>query len=379
MVNTFFISLFLAELVWPSFDKAPIVIFGTWGLIRLITVRQLRVTVSELLFMLFMVSMLITCITVGFSGDTPQYLLLFILQFGLISFIVTSQKKDPDFIKTAIRSFVNWNVFIGAVGIIDYVLYQVGVTSIIRDYYLASKVDSFYAGPNIFGILCAFSLMFHIRQYNLKTLVTRQLAKTVILYLAVLVSASAMALGLLLLFIVMQKLNALRVLVIATLVIVALVSFEVFYGFQNVPYQLILNKRLELWVDAFAMWSDSVFFGIGTGNFQLNNGVQFDTGESGQDYGLHSLYLWLIIETGIVGSVIFLALIIHLLVKSLRTTSSQFAIPIFTLLLVSQLTEFDLDHEELFVLLFWLVAVSLLRSNEIYHRVGFGKKSKIPL
>jgi len=79
------------------------------------------------------------------------------------------------------------------------------------------------------------------------------------------------------------------------------------------------------------------------------------------------LYLWLIIETGIVGTVLFMLFLIYLLLHVKKLGVQKYAIPLFGLILVSQLTEFYLEHEEIFVLLFWLVAVSLILPNTLYN------------
>lgn len=367
MVSVFFISLLLSDVVWAPLDKLPLIVFGLVGLYYLGAYRRFRISLAELFYLAFCSSMLFTAISVGFTGNILSYLFLFILQIGLISFIVTKQNINKWFIVNSIESFINWSVAYSIIGAIDFIMYEVGISSIIRDYYYTNKVDSFYGSPNIFGIMSAFALMFLLRQEGLKARSFLKYAKMVALLIAILLSQSGMALGLLLFYILLEKLSWLKILLLAFLLVFGVLLFEMYYGVLNIPIQIILNKRFELWEAAFEMWKQSKVFGIGTGNFQLTNAVTFDADITGQSFGLHSMYMWLIIETGIVGFVLF-AVILWCLIIKIRLSFSKYEMPFLILLLISQLTESFLQYEELYMMLFWLLAMSFGRDIPIFVR-----------
>jgi len=76
-----------------------------------------------------------------------------------------------------------------------------------------------------------------------------------------------------------------------------------------------------------------------------------------ENYGLHSLYLWLLVETGLVGLLIFSLYVFLVLVNAKHKNVFVYT---FVLALLSQLTEFYLDHVEVFSLLFFILVVKII-------------------
>lgn len=71
-------------------------------------------------------------------------------------------------------------------------------------------------------------------------------------------------------------------------------------------------------------------------------------------WGLHSMFLWLLIETGIIGIVIYIIFIIIIL--RLKNISQKYK-KLFLIILFSQITEFFLDHVEYFQLFYYFIIV----------------------
>lgn len=81
--------------------------------------------------------------------------------------------------------------------------------------------------------------------------------------------------------------------------------------------QTITNKRYEmLWLPAVYLFLESPFFGIGWGNFKYSF-VRYFTYTANQN-NAHNVYLQLLCETGVVGTVIILGAIILTLYKTMR-------------------------------------------------------------
>lgn len=366
MVSVFFIFLLLADLLHPALDKVPVLFFGMYGLLVLLVKRKTKILIPEMGYLLFLFSMCVTAVLVDFSGNTIAYLVLFCLQLGVFSYVIFQQKRDRNFINNGINSFINWNIVIGVVGLLDFLAYSAGVITPIRDYFYSFKVDSFYANPNVFGMMASFSIIFMIRRNSFRRFDRKDMIKMGVLSISIILSTSSMALGLPLIYLVVQRFSLSKAILLSVAIMSAILLYELKFGFENIPIQVLLNKRLELWISAFQMWSEAPLFGVGTGNFQLQNTVVFEGRAIGSDFGLHSLYLWLIIETGIVGSACFVLFLVSIIYRSTQFTYSKYSIPIFGMLLFSQLTEFYLEHEEVFMLLFWLIVTSLILPTNLY-------------
>ncbi len=67
-------------------------------------------------------------------------------------------------------------------------------------------------------------------------------------------------------------------------------------------------------------------------------------------WGLHSMFLWLLVETGIVGIIIYIIFIANIL--RLKNVPQKYK-KLFLIILFSQITEFFLDHVEYFQLLYY--------------------------
>ncbi len=357
MVHLFFISLILSDLVHTSFDKLAIIVFGILGLYSWLIKRKLKLFAFEAFYLFFVFMMLVTAIKVNFSGNTFQYLFLFILQFGLLSYILDQQLKNKHYIANCFEQIIKWNLFVSLVGIFDFMLYKIGIVSPIRDYFYSFKVDSFYPSPNVYGVISAFCLVFTLRKVELTGYSYTRMITLIIFSISVLLSTSSMALGIPLLYLIIKRLNHFYMVLAVAGVIILISYWELYAGYPDIPVDLILNKRLEIWIHAFQMWLESPYFGIGTGNFQLFNDLQFSGRDIGSSYGLHSIYMWLIIETGIVGTFAFILFFITAVVRIYNYKKKRIIFSFFLLIFICQLTEFYLDHEEVFVLLFWLIVV----------------------
>lgn len=371
MVNVFFVFLILADLVHQELDKVPVVIFGCMGLYYLFVVRKLKITKAEFFYIIFILSMFTSAIFVGFSINIMLYLVLFTLQLGMVSYITFHQMRDFGYLERSMGWVVSWNLLIGVFGILDFVFFQMGVVSPIRDYFHSYKVDSFYASPNIYGVMASFCLIYLLGGVKFFSFKFSDVAKIILLTVSVVLSTSTMAMGLVLLFLMyklLQNIAFYKLVGVFFVLITSLILLGVYVGVDNMPIQSILNKRLELWVESFNMWSKSPFFGIGTGNFQILNDVEFDGVSTKGEFGLHSLFLWLIVETGIIGFISFFIFVLSVLHASRRHAHRRFAIVVFVLILISQLTEFYLDHEEVFMMLFWMSIVSLTITNNLYSK-----------
>ena len=371
MVNVFFICLILADLVYPELDKLPVLIYGILGFYYILSGIRLTVSPAESIYFLFLLLISVSTFFIDFIGNSRVYLVLFTLQLGIFSYITYRQKLDFMYLDKSISSFINWNVFIGMIGMLDFIVFQLGIISPIRDYFYASKVDSFYANPNTFGIMASFSLIFilvNIQGFRLKLF---EFFKIIVLMISVGISTSSMAIGLVMMFFLYKlvKSRSFKMLVLLLLCMICMFLFIAWNAdFNSISIQSLLNKRLELWRESIRLWFDSPMFGIGTGNFQFLNEVEFNGVSSTGEFGLHSLFLWLIVETGIIGSLFFSVFLLSVFYESKKRLYRKPIAAIFILILTSQLTEFYLDHEEIFIMIFWIIVVSCTVPNNLYSR-----------
>ncbi len=109
--------------------------------------------------------------------------------------------------------------------------------------------------------------------------------------------------------------------------------FEILKDFDNSAYG-------EIYLSAFYMWKDYKFFGIGLNNFNTVCINENKYKKYNQNYGCtthpHNIYIQALVETGIIGFLIFIVLIIIFFIKILKIQDSNYKV----LLLSSFLTIF---------------------------------------
>ena len=359
MIHIFFLGYIVSVFYNSDFDKLGILIFGTLGLVYHVKYNfQKRLPLYILL--LFNIYLIITLLL--FQDYEPlRFSILFILEYGLLYYIYFSIVKDgKQLLYKWIQLLIFYQIIFIFIGLVDFILYQNGVVSEIRDYTASWKVDSLYHNPNPFGIVSSLSfiLLFYIddlfKKYK-KVLMG-------ILFLGVLLSGSSMAFLILLIGIVFKYLSLSDIYKLIATITLLLGAY--FFLSDGEFINLISNRRVEIWLNAFEYMKENPLFGIGTGNFQLLDDKLINEFGQKHTYGTHSMYVWLLVECGVIGFVIYISFLISLFLQEGNTQQNTILLTYFKkillTLLLSQTTEFFIDHVEFFQLLYGLIIGSLL-------------------
>lgn len=351
MIHVFFIGYILSILIFQDFDKLGILIYGTIGLIN--RVKKYHIINLKLDILLLFITYLIIVSLFYSIYKSLFFGLLFLLQFGLMYYIYLKISKHGDeLIYSWIKMFIIYQMIFIIIGLIDFILYKNGIISFMRNYLISWKVDSLYGNPNPFGIISgiSFILLFYLKD------LFKQFRKfyLIVLLMGVFLSGSDMALAITCIGIILKYFN-LKLIYKVFIVLIILCLIYIMNADLTYLYSLF-NKRIEIWIVAFSYLENNFILGIGTGSFQesvdsINNSLGIN-----HNYGLHSMYLWLLIECGLVGLLLY-AYFIFIVFKldSFNDKIIKLFKKIFFLILLSQLTEFFIDHVEFFQLLYSLV------------------------
>jgi hypothetical protein len=339
VILTYF-CLFFTDVFGYKFDTFSMIFIGLYSWVFFLFRMSLpfdRVTVSFFFVVIYIGASSYTHLN---SFNVFKYFILFFLIFGSYLFFKVIF-KDVHLYEKFNSYFIWCQSFTALAGILDYLLFSYGIVSPVRDYIVSNQVDSFYNNPNPFGVMCVFAL---VSLVNSKIFLRWQsYVLGFILLAGVLVSDSNMSLLLILVWFCIHFFGFFKVLVFGfiTLFLLLEVSFD---------FALVLNKRLDIWIKAFIMWLDYPIFGLGFGNFQLTNENLDVYKNINSTHGLHSMWAWAIFELGAFGFFLFSAFIILVFVASKKCESHINLLLI--LILFSQITEFFLDHEEVFIMFF---------------------------
>jgi O-antigen ligase len=281
-----------------------------------------------------------------------QYAILFSLLFGVYLVFQKLLQNDRNYL-SFLRSLILLQSLVSIIGAFDFVLFEFGYESAFRDYSHANKVDSLFANPNPMGIVSAICLCL----LQTRGLFARKLKIIAAgcLLAGVLFSQSSAAFVIVVVFFLLLYLGR-DVVMLLGLVLVLFLIFG-----PEVNWIAIFNKRIDIWTKAYLMWQEYPWFGLGTGNFQINSQF-FEQLPHISNLGLHSMYAWMLFEIGIIGCAIFLGFLGCLLIASWRQDRVlRLAI---VAMLISQLTEFYLDHEEIYSMIFLALAARASRERE---------------
>jgi O-antigen ligase len=354
IVATFYLFLLLSDISHEDLDKTPVIVAGLVGWIVLLIRARLPVDPISLSFLAFCLYMLLTVPLYPDPIMALNYASLFLLLFGLFLVFRLLLRSERNY-HAILRSLIILQSLVSLIGIIDFFLFEFGTISPIRDYTSANKADSFFANPNPLGITSALCFCLSQTRGLLRT--KYRLLVGACLLAGVLVSQSTTAAIVVLIFILLFYLGMELTLGIGLIVIVAIIVGP------ELDWEILFNKRIEIWTKAYLMWLEHPWFGLGTGNFQTQSEFIDDSGGI-YNLGLHSMYAWMLFETGIVGSILFMAFIVCLLVTCSRV--SRILRLLVIVMLISQITEFYLDHEEIFAMIF----VAIIARISVVRREG---------
>jgi len=105
--------------------------------------------------------------------------------------------------------------------------------------------------------------------------------------------------------------------------------------------------RLAIWKSAFSVIKENLIYGVGTGDYKnkLHNSFKKNEFYYGikRNFGIHSMYMYVLFSFGMVGFVIFLASLLLPLIDAFNSTNYLFVI-IMGIVLISYLTETILNR-----------------------------------
>lgn len=358
MINLTFLTIIFSELFWDPLDKLPIAFFGFLGLYTFFIKRPLVSNTAGLVYLLFCLYLIFTSFFQINSKQVLIYGLFYFAQFGLFVYILSRVRNDHEYSKKCFEMIVNWQSIIVVVGIADLILYMVGIETPLRDHVRSFKVDSFYKSPNILGVVSSLVCVYLLFSFNL----FKNPSRFFLYFLNILgavISGSSMAILIIFASLAFKVSNRYFFFFVTIFSITLLASF-----FSEIVPDL-LNRRTEIWKEAFYMWEDDFLIGIGSGNFQILNTLSFNGVDLSGVYGLHSFYMWLIIETGLIGLFIF-SLFAWSVISGYKCWDSKDVVSVlFISIAFSQLTENYIDHEEIFVVIFWLLISCMVHSPKV--------------
>ncbi|MBC2148984.1 O-antigen ligase family protein [Listeria booriae] len=117
------------------------------------------------------------------------------------------------------------------------------------------------------------------------------------------------------------------------------------------------SGRFDIWTDGFAYFMDKPLFGIGSFNFQA-----YHSFEAGKAIFMHNSFLEILVETGIVGMMLYVTAIVAILwalIKAALVDREQWWLVIALIGYLSMMTSLSLILNEIFFFFFVLVARSL--------------------
>lgn len=331
-------SLILAGTIHPDFDKLGLVILAIY------TCRYISFSTSWPFFCLA----LLLVMTTPFVGGTGN--LLYAAQFLIIGFIFSGSTKfaqHPEYFAKHKNAFYICHAGAVLFGAIQAVLWSGAGIPILLDVFLPGKYDSIFTNPNPFGIVSGVAFVMICLDQALPR--NKKIILAIIFLIGVFLSrsSSAMLLPLMLLAAYLVRVRF-KIFLVSTVIIIASV-----FIFAPEMSELFLNKRLMIWRFGLDQLAGNYMIGIGFGEFQkiARNFIG--------NFGVHSLYIEVLISGGIVGFILFILGIIKPLFQ--KSAKRQTSLPYFGILLIS-LVESLLLFDEI-VLLCLLLALATLHSQ----------------
>lgn len=345
---SFIVIFFLACALEPMgffLEKAMLALLGGYGALR-IRVKRSRWELVWLLLCLYVViqSVFLNNLTGCLYG--VLFFCTYLMGCGI------SRLHEKYFEMTYIVKVIAWMQCVFVVfGIVEVVFVAFGIDVFYRDYFLDPyRADSLYTNPNPFSIV---SVLLIVMLLSVGVRWRRNKLTYSLLAIGTGLGGAAMA-GLCAVIYL-----GVRLVRIPPILIILLLMFGIFFPFLVETNDLVLaiyNKRVQIWDVALSMLSSNALLGIGFGVFQKTNFL-FEGGV-GPQYGLHSMYYAFLVEGGYVGFSLLITCLYFMLRRFWSLNSTYY--PVFVALLFSQLTEFYLDHEEIFMLLFAVCLAVLL-------------------
>ncbi len=360
-IHIFFWGVILASFLPQDIDKTGVIFYGLVGLVYRFG-KPFRKEVDSL--MIFAVYLM--AVAMSYSLYKPfLYAILFLLQYGVIYyFIIVISKCGQALVCRWLNTIIRYNASFILIGLIDLLFYYNGDVTFLHEYY-GWKISSFYLNPNHLGLISG--VLFGFVLFSGVAIRARKL-HLLILVLGTIISGSSMAMLLVPTCYVLKRISP-GLYVTTAVAMATSLTVVCMTGGDSAFLQWVknvFNYRIEIWSVALELFGDHKFFGAGTGMFQENIGrflVRYPTDSSPNIYGLHSIYFWLLVECGLVGSSIyayFILLQFNPLPRERLTIGYQ---KILLLLLTSQVTEFFIDHVEIYQLLFSLALGLIIQSN----------------
>ena len=291
LIPVFFLSLIVSDTIFKNADKLPIIIYGLIGITIFFINKNKRVDYSLFALLLFSVYLFLIAGLNNFDFSSIQYPVLFLLYVGLVYYLGVRTKKNPNYINRIISNFAGAHLLFILYGLFELIIYFFfNITLITHDYDgVFYKIDSFYDNPNHFGIISALVfVMYASGSISGKKL---RYVGSLLAISGVIISGSSNALMLPIIFFIFILFGMARSFLILFLMAIFIGMAIPFYEGLIEIFDIVLNKRVDIWSKGIIMFSESPVFGIGLGNYQLlNNTMDFYTNVD-ENYGLHSLYL----------------------------------------------------------------------------------------
>ncbi|WP_323114821.1 O-antigen ligase family protein [Pseudomonas guariconensis] len=345
---SFVVMFFLACALEPMgyfFEKAMLALLGGYGALKIST-KKSRWEVMWFLLCFYVIVQSIFLSNLAGCLYGALFLCVYLMGCGI------SKLYGNSFEMTYIVKTIAWMQCVFVVfGIVEVIFVNLGKNVFYRDYFIDPyRADSFYTNPNPFAIV---SVLLILMLLSVGVKWSRNKLTYLLLAIGTSLGGAAMA-GLCAVIYIGVRLVSVR-----PIFVMLLLVFCIFFPFLVETNDLVLaiyNKRVQIWDVALSMLSSNAMLGIGFGVFQKTNYLY--EGGVGPQYGLHSMYYAFLVEGGYIGFSLLLACLYVMLRRFWCLNSTYYAV--FVALLFSQLTEFYLDHEEIFMLLFAVCLATLL-------------------
>lgn len=336
----------------------------------------LRLPINYVFILVYWVGLNVISSVISSNPKTALvFSLNYIVQLMLfLSFIIIFSKYRPT--RNQILRFIyKFSIVVSIIAIIEkfyFIQIRSFMTLFRQKNYLYGRSSSLFDNPNHLGIFLAlmFIIGLYFFIYNKKKI---YIVGNIIIILGLLFAGSRSALlalfiGILLLLgwsnkykIMHIKLKNLMMIIIVLIILSIIIFSSSQFNRIDIMFEALKSRDLEtatgyratIWRNALVMFKDNLVFGVGSGNFQ-----QEVVSYMGESRGIHSMYLSLLVENGLVGFLLFIIFLIRTWNRSkfiIETRDKVLFKTLMPTLLITQITEMQLYNVFQFIFIFWFI------------------------
>lgn len=329
-------------------------------------------------YLLLLIIWVITNFLSAILASNPKLAFVFSLNYLLqlflfMSFIIVFSYNTA--IREKLIKFIyKFSIVVGLIGILESLFsakMQFFLMLFREKNYMYGRSSSLFENPNHLGVFLV--VMFVLGMHFFFT--TKNKAYIVgnfIVFLGLLSSGCRAALVALVIGVILLvfwsikyrivKMDAKTLILLPTVILLLILGFTmtqlnridlIIDSLQGGDLEVASGFRATIWANALIIFTQNLVWGIGSGNFQQEVAAYI-----GVPRGIHSLYLSLLVETGLVGFFAFLSFILVTWNRAkyiLKTGDRVIFKTLLPTLLITQITEMQMYNVVQVIFIFWLI------------------------